>query len=1523
MKRRSTLLISILLAVTSLSGCKNKDSNIQWSKWFDNGDGTHSRHDLNDITREETEPHTHELVRYIVEPTDITPGEAQYQCTKCGAKEEKHVPPTGSYVFDQKIVDEKYLCERYSAHSASYYMSSKEGAFGNPDYVFEVSSLPDQYTEVDYVQGDGRQWVNTGVSNDKHHFVSINGSGQNSKIPKDYQQIEYIETTGEQEIDLGFKFDFANDGYEVEFQSTELHQKGMVLGSEYDSNYIYVYHYEDGGHFAQYIGVNDQIENIGGIPLDTLRHVAKYNDSIFSIDNVKLGENTRAGESTHNLYCGSWGGNYYYHGKIYKLKIYRGGILFKDCLPVTRLSDGANGLYDTVGKAFLRCENGHNFNAGSAVPSSSTARLPAEYQEVEYIESSGTQYIDTGIASSSTVCIEVKHSTSTLTSVYGSTTGYNYTSNPAHEGGYFYYWDRASTGVGGYSDTKETEILKQDNNLGYRNNELVHTFPYLEFTDTNNIWLFGRNADGSLSDAGDTKLYYCKIWNNGVLTRDFIPCIRSLDNQAGLYDLVSNTFYRNTGSDEFIAGSIINYSVDSRLPSDYQEVEYLETDGDQYIDTRINGNNVNLKVTATYEIKESREMPVFGARNNSYGGLSFWTTGYCHFGNATKKISGITSTGKHHVELSKNGLVFDSSTKEFEAGTDMHNANLTICSIPGDERTFVGKLFSVEVYDNDTKILELVPCYEKATRRAGMFDVVKNEFYGNAGDDADFAVGDEVYHNSDSSRLPLDYQEVEYVQTTGSQLIKTGVIGPARWYFDIEYLTEHVNERQLMGHGGSGGEYWGITNGKWALATWYGTDVDVSGRNIYNVNNVPQGMSHYLNEQYLYETEYDNRSDSNQCTLFALPSGTFYNYCKLYNCKVYDQTGTNLIRNFVPCYRRLDGMTGLYDLVTNNFYTPEGPDLLHGEDVYNSDGELPHGYEELTYIASTGTQFINTGIISKPGIRADIEMRYEQVSNTKNNWSTVFGDYYSGGQTFNIWANESDNTLKVYGSKTQDDGATLPISAGTKATVSIEASDSVVDNNQELYIFSINNPGTYEGYNQPFELYSLRMYDGEELVRNFIPCCRTESNEVGLFDTVSNMFFGNDGSGNFVKGPVAVSQDSYRDEKVEKIAGIPEYYYQLNYIESTSIQSVDTGISGSALIDLKIKYNLNASNQIMGYGTEQGEYFGVGANGMYLGSGLPAGNIDRLVCDFGNTTPGQGKISINDQDSEPFEIAETGEKHFNLFAAGEAARSSVLLYEAKIYKGTNLVRNFVPVLQKYTGIPGLFDTVEGRFYTSNTKHDLVGGGIVSDDLNDENINIFCNTGANKSHPFKTQISTYQIFEDNKLKNDYVACIRNSDGVAGFYDLKNNTFITSSSEFPLTYGKIIGHKLDEGKVVKSPTYNEEGEIVYKCVYTGQEVHQKVDRTAYKITFVPENEQLTGVKIFNNNNPNDYIMSLVGYSRNINTYNYSKSGAYIYFEIPDDGKEYDIITFGGTLEKLEGRRYKIKDIKSDLYVQLRQI
>ena len=68
------------------------------------------------------------------------------------------------------------------------------------------------------------------------------------------------------------------------------------------------------------------------------------------------------------------------------------------------------------------------------------------------------------------------------------------------------------------------------------------------------IWLFGKMALNTtkIDIAGSAVIYQFKIYDDRTLVRNFVPCIRKLDNKPGMYDTVSKTFYTNAGKGEFI-----------------------------------------------------------------------------------------------------------------------------------------------------------------------------------------------------------------------------------------------------------------------------------------------------------------------------------------------------------------------------------------------------------------------------------------------------------------------------------------------------------------------------------------------------------------------------------------------------------------------------------------------------------------------------------------------------------------------------------------------------------------------------------------------------------------------------------------------------------------------------------------------------------------------------------------------------------------------------------------------------------
>jgi hypothetical protein len=72
-----------------------------------------------------------------------------------------------------------------------------------------------------------------------------------------------------------------------------------------------------------------------------------------------------------------------------------------------------------------------------------------------------------------------------------------------------------------------------------------------------NIGIF-RSMSGVNSALGSlaSRFYYVEL-DNGITKRNFIPARRNSDGVLGMYDTVTNTFFTNSGTGEFIAGPIV------------------------------------------------------------------------------------------------------------------------------------------------------------------------------------------------------------------------------------------------------------------------------------------------------------------------------------------------------------------------------------------------------------------------------------------------------------------------------------------------------------------------------------------------------------------------------------------------------------------------------------------------------------------------------------------------------------------------------------------------------------------------------------------------------------------------------------------------------------------------------------------------------------------------------------------------------------------------------------------------------
>jgi hypothetical protein len=194
-------------------------------------------------------------------------------------------------------------------------------------------------------------------------------------------------------------------------------------------------------------------------------------------------------------------------------------------------------------------------------------RLPHEYQEVEYIESSGTQRIDTWIAPTdikfwilwkfritnmaTSVLIDLSNTTSTDNKRYW----FQFNgSNSKPQWSWIMYQQRWEDNWTINTSTDYEFSYNYNWNASFTINWITKTWIPTWSATMPNWNIFCQNCNWSYQRFFTGRLYWLKIYHNEDLVRDFVPCYRKSDGVIWMYDLVNNQFYTNAWTWDFTKG---------------------------------------------------------------------------------------------------------------------------------------------------------------------------------------------------------------------------------------------------------------------------------------------------------------------------------------------------------------------------------------------------------------------------------------------------------------------------------------------------------------------------------------------------------------------------------------------------------------------------------------------------------------------------------------------------------------------------------------------------------------------------------------------------------------------------------------------------------------------------------------------------------------------------------------------------------------------------------------------------------
>lgn len=191
--------------------------------------------------------------------------------------------------------------------------------------------------------------------------------------------------------------------------------------------------------------------------------------------------------------------------------------------------------------------------------------LPAGYKRVEYLESTSTQYIDSGKKPDENTGVEAVH--------WSSDAGYDhFYAGIGQKSKWFFPSILRSSAVGntsygyGWSNWngkgRSTVMVKSTGRLNFYNNKRASLQNDTEatFDDvisaalpdfSSNILVFAANNNGVPSFFYHGKLYSLKISQGQNIARDFVPCLDSTGAPC-MFDLVSRKPFYNEGTGDFL-----------------------------------------------------------------------------------------------------------------------------------------------------------------------------------------------------------------------------------------------------------------------------------------------------------------------------------------------------------------------------------------------------------------------------------------------------------------------------------------------------------------------------------------------------------------------------------------------------------------------------------------------------------------------------------------------------------------------------------------------------------------------------------------------------------------------------------------------------------------------------------------------------------------------------------------------------------------------------------------------------------
>ena len=412
---------------------------------------------------------------------------------------------------------------------------------------------------------------------------------------------------------------------------------------------------------------------------------------------------------------------------------------------------------------------------------------PAYDAEVEYLESTGTQWIDTGFRPDSTTTSFELDISFEGAFVYSGTSKtiiqqsviemdnqfcMNFGDGP-HQGGDIFFWfGRNYDGLGGASLI--TNVALTRGIFRYSQGIVSYSGTSVDVNNSSFPPTIGRR-EGTMCILKDlecynARLYGVKIWDNNVLVRDFIPV--RIGTTGYMYDKVSRQLFANAGTGRFVLGNDVANATVPQLrhvvyfggqrcvgfEKLYERKEWLVGDGEAYIDTDIIVDvptlHYNLETVLTTASALCGSRNAHGENSSSVSVFTptrlrldiFDTATYADFS------GGVIDVDVPNKVITINDVPFTTTRTNFgNADYSFRIFDLYYRGNYNDVPRGTMKIHHFSITDNSHN-LSLIPCtltmnlpasldannIARTKGTSGMWDLVSDKFYGNVASSGTF-----------------------------------------------------------------------------------------------------------------------------------------------------------------------------------------------------------------------------------------------------------------------------------------------------------------------------------------------------------------------------------------------------------------------------------------------------------------------------------------------------------------------------------------------------------------------------------------------------------------------------------------------------------------------------------------------------------------------------------------------------------------------------------------------------------------